>query len=61
MKDFAKDSKEMKDFVKTGAYYEPTSINKLWTFVLREIISYIMLDTRFDKIWNHHFFNSKSF
>ena len=47
MKDFAKD---MKELVKTGAYYEPTSIKKLWRFVLRAIISYITLNTRFDRI-----------
>ena len=52
MKDFAKD---MKELVKTGAYYEPTSIKKLWRFVLRAIISYITLNTRFDRIWTHHF------
>lgn len=50
MKYFAKDTKEMKDLVKTRAYYEPVSIKKLWRFVLRKIISYIMLDTRFDRI-----------
>ena len=50
VKDFARDSKELKDLVKTGAYYEPTSIKKLWRFFLREIISCIMLNTRFDRI-----------
>ena len=45
----------MKDLVKTGAYYKPASIKKLWRFVLRAIISYITLDTRFDRIRTHHF------
>lgn len=27
VKDFTKDAKEMKELVKTGAYYEPASIN----------------------------------
>lgn len=55
MKDFAKDAKEMKELVKTGAYYELASIKKLWRFVLRAIISYITLDTRYERIHTHKF------
>ena len=50
VKDFANDAKEMKELVNIGAYYESASIKKLWRFVLRETISYIMLDIRFDMI-----------
>ena len=35
VRDFAKDAKELKELVKTGAYYELASIKKFWRFVFK--------------------------
>ena len=55
VKDFVKDEEERKKLVKVETYYEMESIKKLWRYVLRVIIEYISLDTRFDRFGTHHF------
>ncbi len=52
---FLIDENERKKLVKTETYYETQSINKLWRYVLRVIIEYISLDTRFARVRTHHF------
>ena len=55
IKDFVKDEDERKKLVKAEMYYKMESIKKLWRYVLRVIIEYISLDSRFDRIIMHHF------
>lgn len=55
VKDFTKDAEERKKLVKVETYYETDSIKKLWRYVLRAIIEFITLDTRFDRVKTHHF------
>ena len=50
-----RDEDERKKTMKIETYYEMESIKKLWRYVLRVIIEYISLDSRFDKIITHHF------
>ena len=55
MKYFAKNAEEKKKLVKVETYYEMDSIKKLWRYVLRAIIEFISLDTRFNRVRTHHF------
>ena len=43
------------ELVKVDTYYEIESIKKLWRYVLKILIEYITLDSRFDRIRTHHF------
>jgi hypothetical protein len=52
---FAKNTDEKKELVKSETYYEMDSIKKLWRYVLRAIIEFISLETRFDRVRTHHF------
>ena len=54
--DFVKDEKEKDKLVKIDTYYNIESIKKLWRYILRILIEYITLDSRFDRIRTHHFF-----
>lgn len=53
--EFTKDLEEKKALLKKGTYYLSSTIKPLWRFVLRVIIKYISLDTRFDCLCTHHF------
>ncbi len=55
VKDFTKDAKKRKKLVKVKTYYEMDSIKKLWRYILRVVIEFITLDTRFDRVTMHHF------
>lgn len=50
-----KDVEEKRALVKKSTYYLPSSIKLLWRFVLRVIIKYIFLDTRFNCLCMNHF------
>lgn len=54
VKEFAQHTDANKELVKTEMYFEMEPIKKLWRYVLKAIISYITLDTRFDRIRMHH-------
>ena len=53
--EFVKDDTERNKLVKAETYYKMESIKKLWRYVLRVIIEYFTLDSRFDGIRTHHF------
>ena len=55
VKVFVRDEDERKKLMNVEIYYEMESIKKLWRYVLRVIIEYISLDSRFDRIRTHHF------
>ena len=55
IKDFTKNTDEKKKLVKNETYYEMDSIKKLWRYVLRVVIEFFSLDTRFDRVRTHHF------
>ena len=55
IKDSAKNIEEKKELVKIETYYEMDSIKKVWKYVLWDIIEFISLDTRFDRVRTHHF------
>ena len=55
VKDFTKDAVEKKKLVKDETYYKMDSIKKLWRYVLWEVIEFISLDTRFDRVRTCHF------
>ena len=55
LKEFVKDEEERKKLVKAKTYYEMELTKKLWSYVLRVVIEYISLDTRFDRVKTHHF------
>lgn len=55
VKEFAKDDKERNELVKTETYYDLGTIKKLHRFVLHAIISYITLDTHYDRVRTHYF------
>ena len=55
VKDFAKSSDKRNDLVKCETYYDMDSIKKLWRYVLRAVIEYITLDTRYDYVRTHYF------
>jgi hypothetical protein len=52
---FVKDEAERNNIIKVDTYYEMDSIKKLWRYVLRILIEYFTLDSRFDRIRTHHF------
>ena len=52
---FVKTPKERKCLVKSETFYELKSIKKLWRYVLRALIEYVTLDSRFDRVRTHHF------
>lgn len=53
--EFVKDDAERKKLIKVNTYYEMESIKKLWRYILKILIEYITLDSRFDRIRTHHF------
>lgn len=53
VKDFTKNIDEKKELVKMETYFEMEAIKKLQRYVLRAIITYISLDTRFDRVRTH--------
>ena len=50
-----KNHEEKEALVKRGTHFLLSSIKPLWRFVLRAIIKYITLDTKFDRICTYHF------
>ena len=54
--EFVKDVEEMKALAKKGTYDLPSSIKPLWRFLLRIIIMYISMDTKFDRLCTYHFY-----
>ena len=54
VREFVKDEEERKKLVKAKTYYEMELTKKLWRYVLRVVIEYISVDTRFDRVKTHH-------